>query len=426
MSKLALFILAFAATASIAVAAPTREQYLTSFPRESAIAIRFGPSTSESFVVVDLGEPFSRRTIRNLFLEGPEKLQGTIYLSIYTAPWTGDLARRAAEYIYCGAGGDQISRLKEAAQEGFQPKPIQGHCKLKAVEKNSRTKLDGLPAAFVGDRFVAGSPSIQQLATAESAARSTQQAVNARQPQDKGAINPPGRATFNCPQSIEVIDEQQQRTITYTYTDNGFVLFSDSYGRKLERWGSIESALAIFTQNEEIAREKAKNPTSCTGLNAFGQPAPCPKVYPPADYSRAIEWAQCHRKALNASAGSSGSQNSKSLPEDDIDIVTPSVPGCPKYLRKSLVEWTRKPGSNPQLNVWQVKNVSKKILKVTYRFNGANNDSGTLNPGDTSEVWQISEPPPYVVRDFEEIMAFNQIKANNRKSLQCELAIRPR
>lgn len=105
-----------------------------------------------------------------------------------------------------------------------------------------------------------------------------------------------------------------------------------------------------------------------------------------------------------------------------LDTVTPQVSGCPKYLHKSLVTWSRT--GNPQLNVWQMRNVSNKILKVTFTDDGVNSDSATLNPGDSTPVSLVSrQVPPYVVRDFSEIIDFNRAQA--RKALQCHLAIRP-
>ena len=108
----------------------------------------------------------------------------------------------------------------------------------------------------------------------------------------------------------------------------------------------------------------------------------------------------------------------------DIDTVTPAVPGCPKYLRKSLVEW-RQIG-NPQLNTWEIRNVSSKILKVTYT-DGGNNSPDTINPGGSTQVGLSvgSGVPPYVVRDFQELVGFNR-SAKSGQTLQCELAIRPR
>ena len=137
-----------------------------------------------------------------------------------------------------------------------------------------------------------------------------------------------------------------------------------------------------------------------------------------------LSWMECVASMADSEASASAKKSSPTQ-QDELDIVTPQVPGCPKYLRKSLVVWSRKPGSSPQLNVLVVRNISNKILKVTYRVDGANSDPGTLNPGDSAEVWQLTEQPPYVVRDFNELMAFNRAQSQ-QKSLQCELAIRPR
>lgn len=108
---------------------------------------------------------------------------------------------------------------------------------------------------------------------------------------------------------------------------------------------------------------------------------------------------------------------------EELDIVTPQVPGCPKYLRKSLVQW-RQVG-NPQLNTWEIRNVSRQTVKVTFRESGANSSPDTLPAGQTVQVGLTgSQVPPYVVRDFAEIMSFNN--SQQRKALECELAIRPR
>lgn len=135
-----------------------------------------------------------------------------------------------------------------------------------------------------------------------------------------------------------------------------------------------------------------------------------------------VQWLQCVVASRDA--------NGTSADDYDVDVVTPQVPGCPRYLRKSLVVWTPKHGSNPQFNVWEVRNVSKRILNVTYRKDGNNNDTRTLNPGDADEVWGIRNRPPYVVRDFDELVEFNSThnatKELQLQALQCKLKIRPR
>lgn len=127
------------------------------------------------------------------------------------------------------------------------------------------------------------------------------------------------------------------------------------------------------------------------------------------------EWIACHRRAERGSNAAS--------PESDIDTVTPQVPGCPKYLRKSMVQWRRV--GNPQLNTWEVRNVSSKTVKITFRESGVNSSPDTLPPGQSVQVGLTSgQVPPYVVREFSEIVTFNN--AQQRKSLECDLAIRPR
>lgn len=112
-----------------------------------------------------------------------------------------------------------------------------------------------------------------------------------------------------------------------------------------------------------------------------------------------------------------------------LDSVTPQVPGCPRYLRKDLVEF-RRVGGSPESTSWVVRNVSQRILKVTFRENGQNADSETLNPGSEDVLsLQNGKVPAYVVRDFGELMEFNRMHSSNKelmqKSLQCSLSIRP-
>jgi len=127
----------------------------------------------------------------------------------------------------------------------------------------------------------------------------------------------------------------------------------------------------------------------------------------------ARDWAECH---LGQSGG-------KSDDGSDIDTVTPPVPGCPKYLKKSNIQWRRV--GNPQLNLWEVRNVSTKTVKFTFRESGANSSPDTLPPGQSTQVsTQSSTVPPYIVRDFKEMMDFDRIQPQ-QKSLQCALAIRP-
>jgi len=109
-----------------------------------------------------------------------------------------------------------------------------------------------------------------------------------------------------------------------------------------------------------------------------------------------------------------------------VDEVTPQVPGCPRYVSKLNIEWRRKPGANPQLNVWEVRNVSNRFtFRVTYRADGANTDLPTLNPGDTAEAWGLKNEPPFVVRNFYDMKVWERSNSQE-KSLQCSLAIRPR
>lgn len=109
--------------------------------------------------------------------------------------------------------------------------------------------------------------------------------------------------------------------------------------------------------------------------------------------------------------------------KSDVDTVTPSVPGCPKYLKKSNIQWSHV--GNPQLNIWEVRNVGAKTVKFTYRESGVNSSPDTLPPGQTTQVsTQSSTVPPYVVRDFQEMMSFDRSQPK-QKSLHCSLSIRP-
>lgn len=159
--------------------------------------------------------------------------------------------------------------------------------------------------------------------------------------------------------------------------------------------------------------------------------------YEPAFYSNAFEWAKCHTQSISAGAGkgtgtltSGGDKPStdRTNPSSDragVDVVTPAVPGCPKYVSKLNIEWQRKPGSNPQLNIWEAKNVTKGFtFRVTYRANGVNTDLPTLNPGDAAEVWGLNNEPPYVVRNFYDMKNWERTNSQ-QKSLECSLAIRP-
>lgn len=136
-------------------------------------------------------------------------------------------------------------------------------------------------------------------------------------------------------------------------------------------------------------------------------------------YEKQLAWVKCH-------AGSKSSERPQNI-DAELDTVTPQVRGCPKYLRKSLVVW-RQVG-NPQLNTWEIRNVSGKTLSVTYMdSDGVNGDTNGLGPGSTSSVSLVSRViPPYVVRDFDELFAFNKTPAARAgKTLKCQLAIRPR
>lgn len=146
--------------------------------------------------------------------------------------------------------------------------------------------------------------------------------------------------------------------------------------------------------------------------------------------TRAME---CHRRSAGGDQKALKSNQSNpvtggrppSINSAGLDEVTPQVPGCPKYVSKLNIEWRRKPGANPQLNIWEARNVSDKFtFRVTYRIDGANTDLPTLNPGDTAEAWGLRGEPPFVVRNFYDMKLWE--KSNSQeKSLQCSLAIRP-
>ena len=136
-----------------------------------------------------------------------------------------------------------------------------------------------------------------------------------------------------------------------------------------------------------------------------------------------LRWLQCHRRGGDATANAA--------PESrDLDTVTPQVPGCPRYLRKSFVQWRRN-GGNPEGNSWVIKNVSNKVLKVTYREDNINSETATINPGSEEPIsLNNGRIPPYVIRDFEEIFNFNRTHSVSKElqllSLKCNLAIQPR
>ena len=181
-------------------------------------------------------------------------------------------------------------------------------------------------------------------------------------------------ASANCPKEIKFKSE------TYIYEGGTAVTIVDWSGRRLLR------------------------PEALTQQDYLG-------LWRDPDLKPLLDWANCHLgKAGNSADG-------------DVDTVTPPVPGCPKYLRKSLVTW-RQVG-NPQLNTWEVRNLSNRTLKITIRDDGTNSSPDTLPPGNSTQVGLVGrQVPPYVVRDFSELMSFNS--SQQRKSLECDLAIRPR
>ena len=135
-----------------------------------------------------------------------------------------------------------------------------------------------------------------------------------------------------------------------------------------------------------------------------------------------LSWLRCHQNVERRQTASGAPADSS-----DLDTVTPQVQGCPKYFRKSLVEW-RQVG-NPQLNTWEIRNVSNKTLKVSFRESGETGSASspdTLPPGNTTQIRLTNDRvPPYIVRDFSELLSFNK-SAKSGQTLQCELAIRPR
>ena len=184
----------------------------------------------------------------------------------------------------------------------------------------------------------------------------------------------------------------------YEYKDNGTVVGRDIIG---DPRGSGPDTVAMTLDHATQVFEKWNGWT-----DRPSEPGP----------GAGLKWLQCHRRGggTQAKAGS-----------DDIDTVTPQVPGCPRYLRKSLVTW-RQVG-NPQLNTWEIRNRGDKTLKVTFRDGGSNSSPDTLPPGQSTQVsLSANHVPSYVVRDFDELSAFNRANGANGKTLQCDLAIRPR
>lgn len=141
--------------------------------------------------------------------------------------------------------------------------------------------------------------------------------------------------------------------------------------------------------------------------------------------NKIADWAKCHLGAQGSNF-SQGDKNSPSAESGGTDTVTPRVPGCPKYYSKLNIEWRRKPGSNPQLNMWEGRNVNPTYTyKVIYVKDGEKIDLGTLPPGQSAEAWGLTTEPPFVVLNFHDLKVFEQTKGMN-KSLECHLAIRPR
>ncbi len=132
---------------------------------------------------------------------------------------------------------------------------------------------------------------------------------------------------------------------------------------------------------------------------------------------RVVDWLQCVASRADGvrTAGESG----------DLDVVTPQVAGCPRYLRKSMVVWRSAGHGNG--NTWEIRNVSNRTVKVTFRDSGGNSSPDTLPPGQSTQVGLTSsQVPPYVVRDADELFRFNRTNGANGAVLKCDLAIRPR
>lgn len=329
---------------------------------------------------------------------------GTAIRGVRTGRWVLTEFNKTYEYALVMKDGVADSIAVRAFPKGERAKAFsRAETIIKVIEKNAEKS---------------NSPGLPVVNAAETIIKSPEHPPNRTPLMGKTKINAggsQGRASMTCGGSISWSATEEQEypystkmyEWTYELVAGTPVRISRSLGTDAPSISSIEDVMEFTKRALRLDQENS----FCNRIRFCHEDK--------AGQEKTLAWLNC------IAANSAASQTAMPAPSDDIDIVTPSLPGCPQYLRKSLVAWTRKPGSNPQLNVWQVKNVSNRILNVTYRVDGANTDTGTLNPGDVAEAWQLLEQPPYVVRDFQEVFEFNA-KAGPKRSLQCSLAIRPR
>jgi len=189
----------------------------------------------------------------------------------------------------------------------------------------------------------------------------------------------------------------------------------------LTRWEVVATSPLMIRQRVNNEEESYTGPELHQQADYYNEKVSnCSRGVPGWCQSNTVNEQRAVAKFLACHLASPGSGKDS---EQDIDIITPPVPGCPKYLKKSNIQWSRV--GNSQLNIWEVRNVSAKTVKFTYRESGVNSSPDTLPPGQSTQVsTQSSTVPPYVVRDFQEMKSFER-RNPQQKSLQCTLSIRP-
>lgn len=249
------------------------------------------------------------------------------------------------------------------------------------------------------------------------------QALGVSPPRQKSSTGEKSTSARACPSEVVRTHAVRSSTVAYSQ-EQRYRLISTSPLSYEETIRYLEYRSGTFDESLTQRRQHSANSLRPALDNDKGTLQHCRQTgacdsQSIADLENTINTLECWLAASKL--------NTPGLPagESDVDTVTPQIPGCPRYLRKSFVEWSRKPNSNPQLSVWEVRNVSKRILTITFRRNGALEDLKNMNPGDSAEVWGLSKEPPYVVRDFEETFDFSRSQPK-KKSLQCYLAIKPR
>lgn len=216
-----------------------------------------------------------------------------------------------------------------------------------------------------------------------------------------------------------------------------WVIFDGSNGKELAQWSETYKDIGYrFGPIAEVivSWERAEKYCASNGWNSTNNPGyDCPGV---KANGPVLDAMRCHlgQRKVTARVGghtppSSPTSSTANVLNVGLDTRTPQVAGCPRYLDRSLVEWSHA-GGHPESRAWVVRNVSNRTLKVTYFDGHSNSDTATLPPG-AEDVANIPDGvPKFVVRDFAELMDFNRKHAVNRemqtKSLECSLNIKPR